>query len=273
MFTELVSALNGLSPEAMLIVEFLVCAIVLLIMLRAFGAMGMVVFIAVGVVGANVQVLKAVKFSIFSDPVALGTILFSSTYIATDILTEFYGRDTARKAVMLGFAALLMMSTFMIMALGYRPLTPAEAGEAMAWAVPNHDYMMALFLPGPILLVAGLTSYLVSQILDIWVFQKIRGATGSRLLWLRASGSTCISALVDNIVFSTLAWVVLPTLLGQTDQVVSLDALVFTFILGTYWMRLAMAIAEAPIIYLARACLPSADRQLYEQSQLPVGLT
>lgn len=269
--TDLIVTLNAFSPEAMLALEFLVYALAMMIVLRVFGAAGMIVYIAIGVVAANVQVLKAVQFSVFASPVALGTVLFSSTYVATDILTEFYGRATARQAVKLGFAAMLMMSIFMIMALGFRPMTPQEAGESMAWALPNHDRIMALFLPAPMLLVAGLSAYLVSQLLDIWIFQKIRGVTGSRLLWLRASGSTMISALVDNIVFSSLAWWILPTLLGQTDQVVALDALVFTFILGTYGIRLVMAIAEAPLVYIARRCLPTADRVAYEQSLSATG--
>ena len=80
----------------------------------------------------------------------------------------------------------------------------------------------------------------------------------------RACGSTAVSALVDNTVFSTLAWYVFPRVLGQTDQAVDLYTLIFTFILGTYWIRLAMALLEAPAIYAARWCLPEEDRRAYE---------
>ena len=79
-----------------------------------------------------------------------------------------------------------------------------------------------------------------------------------------ACGSTAVSALVDNTVFSTLAWLVLPWLFGQSEQVVDLHTLIFTFILGTYWIRLAMAFLEAPFIYAARWFLPDADRAAYE---------
>jgi queuosine precursor transporter len=99
---------------------------------------------------------------------------------------------------------------------------------------------------------------------DIYVFQKIRQWTGRGQLWVRACGSTAVSALVDNTVFSTLAWMVFPWLLGQHDQVVELNTLIFTFILGTYWIRLAMALVEAPFIYAARYFLPEEDRKAYE---------
>jgi uncharacterized integral membrane protein (TIGR00697 family) len=112
-----------------------------------------------------------------------------------------------------------------------------------------------------------MTSYLISQFNDVMVFQKIRAWTGSRHMWLRAGGSTAISALIDNIIFNSLAWVVFPWLLGE--QPLGLAALIFTYIIGTYWIRLAMAVAEAPFIYLAGRFLPPEDRQRYRREDLP----
>src|SRR6185503_8702385 len=175
------------------------------------------------------------------------------------------GRATARKAVWLGFSAMLMMTVMMILAMGYKPMSVEEAAASgMEWALPNADHIAALYMPQATLLIAGLISYLVSQFNDIFVFQKIRSWTGRDNLWARACGSTAVSALVDNTVFSTLAWMVFPWLLGQKDQVVELNTLIFTYSLGTYWIRLAMALLEAPFIYAARWFLPDADREAYE---------
>ncbi|HVJ43657.1 MAG TPA: queuosine precursor transporter [Dongiaceae bacterium] len=261
MLTALVAWMNGLPPEAMLVIEMAVCFTLIPVMLRLFGPAGMFVYIAIGIVGANIQVLKAVKFSIFSDPTALGTVLFASSYLCTDVLTEYYGRAMARRGILLGFAAMLLMTVMMMLAMGYRPMTPAEAGDAMAWALPNHDHIVALFLPAPTLLAASMTSYLISQFNDVMVFQKIRRITGVRHMWLRAAGSTAISALVDNTIFNTLAWVVFPWIIGETP--LSIGALIFTYIIGTYWIRLAMALIEAPYIYVAGWFLPAEDRQRY----------
>jgi uncharacterized integral membrane protein (TIGR00697 family) len=264
MFADLVAGFNALPTESMLAIELVVVFSLIPLMLR-LGAAGMFIFIAVGIIAANVQVLKAASFAFYAAPIPLGTVAFSATYVATDVLTEYYGRATARKAVWLGFAAMLLMTLMMLLAMGYAPMTPEAAkASGMDWALPNHDHILALYLPQATLLIAGLSSYLISQMNDIYVFQKIRQWTGTGQLWVRACGSTAVSALVDNTVFSTLAWMVFPWLLGQHDQVVGFNTLVFTFILGTYWIRLAMAVLEAPFMYAARWFLPEEDRRAYE---------
>jgi queuosine precursor transporter len=265
MFADLVAGLNALPTETVLVLELVLVFSIIPLVLRPFGAAGIFIFIAVGIIAANVQVLKAATFSFYAAPIPLGTVAFSATYVATDVLTEYYGRATARKAVWLGFSAMLIMTVMMILAMGYKPMSAEEAAASgMEWALPNADHIAALYMPQATLLIAGLISYLVSQFNDIFVFQKIRSWTGRDNLWARACGSTAVSALVDNTVFSTLAWMVFPWLLGQKDQVVELNTLIFTYILGTYWIRLAMALLEAPFIYAARWFLPDADREAYE---------
>ena len=264
MFADLVAGLNALPTESMLVIELVVVFGLIPLVLRPFGAAGMFIFIAVGIIAANVQVLKAVTFSFYAEPIPMGTVVFSATYIATDVLTEYYGRATAKKAVWLGFSAMLLMTILMVLIMGYKPMTAEEAGQGMAWALPNDEHIRALYMPQATLLISGLSSYLISQFNDIFVFQKIRKWTGRGQLWARACGSTAVSALVDNTVFSTLAWYVFPRLLGQSDQAVDLFTLIFTFILGTYWIRLAMALLEAPAIYAARYFLPEEDRKAYE---------
>lgn len=265
MFADLVAGLNALPTEAMLVIELAIVFSLIPLVLRPFGAAGIYIFIAVGIIAANVQVLKAATFAFYAAPIPLGTVAFSATYIATDVLTEYYGRAVAKKAVWLGFSAMLLMTVMMILAMGYKPMGAEEAqASGMEWALPNAEHIAALYMPQATLLIAGLTSYLISQFNDIFVFQKIRQWTGPGQLWARACGSTAVSALVDNTVFSTLAWMVFPWLLGQHDQVVDLQTLVFTFILGTYWIRLFMAFVEAPFMYAARWFLPEEDRKTYE---------
>ncbi|WP_119299858.1 queuosine precursor transporter [Dongia deserti] len=265
MFAELVAGFNALPTESMLVIELVVVFSLIPLMLRPFGAAGMFIFVAVGIIAANVQVLKSVSFYFYDAPIPLGTVVFSATYIATDVLTEYYGRPVARKAVWLGFAAMLLMTIMMLLVMGYKPMTPEVAHESgMDWALPNHDHILALYLPQATLLIAGLSSYLISQFNDIFLFQKIRKWTGRGQLWVRSCGSTAVSALIDNTVFSTLAWMVFPWLLGQHDQVVDLDTLIFSFILGTYWIRLAMALLEVPTMYAARWFLPEEDRRAYD---------
>src|SRR5262245_10702433 len=254
---QLVGFLNGLPPEVVLVIDIVVCNLAVLFMLRLFGKHGLFAFIVVAILMANIQVLKVVKFGFYTDPVALGTVVFTAGYFATDALTEFYGRATARRGIMIGFASYLLATVLTIVAMGYPPLTPEQAGEGFAWALPYHNHIVALFLPAPAFLIAGMTSYLVSQFNDVWVFLLLRRFTHARLLWLRTSGSTAVSALIDNTVFSLLAFKVL------APVPVPWEALIFTYILGTYLLRLGLACLESPFMYMARQCLPPEDRPAY----------
>jgi hypothetical protein len=246
----LVAALNALPPDAIWALMALAAFGSVLAMLAAFGHSGLVVFIAVAVIAANLQVLKVVPFVLLPGPVAEGTVVFAATYLATDILAEHYGPAAARQAVWLGFAAHLMMTVLMLLSLGYRPLDAATAGEDLAWALPFHDHLAALFTPAPALFVAGMTSYLVSQLIDIRIFTALRVATGGRALWLRNTVSTTASALIDSALFSTLAFVVF------AENPVAWDVLWRTYILGTWLVRIGLAVADTPAMYLAGRLVP-----------------
>ncbi|MCA8933408.1 MAG: queuosine precursor transporter [Rhodospirillaceae bacterium] len=247
--SDIVAALNGLPPEALWLAMLVLCFAATVAAARWFGAAGLTAYVVVAVLGANLQVLKPVQFSVFADPVALGTVLFASTYLATDMLAELYGRDAARRAVAIGFAAMVLWTLMLIVTLGFAPLTADQAGEGLAWALPVQGAMETLFTPVPALLIAGLTAYLISQYHDVWLYGLIHRLTGGRHLWLRNTGSTAVSALIDTVVFSLLAWVVLaPEPLGWRP-------LVFTYILGTWALRLVVAALDTPFIYLARWAL------------------
>lgn len=247
----LIEWLQALPPEAVWPLVLAWSFGTLMVMHRLWGESGLYVYIVAAILGANIQVLKAVKFSLYPEPVAGGTILFASTYVATDILTECYGAEAGRRGVLLGFAAYLFFTVTMILTLGYSPLTPEQAGESMAWALPFHGHIEALFLPSPALFLAGMVAYLASQLNDVWVFQRLRKATKGRFLWMRANVSTALSALIDNTVFSILAWIVL------APNPLPLRTVVVVYIFGTYWLRLVLAFVEIPFVYLARRWRPA----------------
>ena len=72
-----IAALIASPPEFVWLLLLLVCFSTIVIMLRLFGKAGLYAYVVVGVIGANLQVLKVVQFSLYADPVALGTILFA----------------------------------------------------------------------------------------------------------------------------------------------------------------------------------------------------
>lgn len=249
-----VAFMQTLSSESIALVEFLGSTIFILFFLRMFGIAGLYTYNVVVVVLANLQVLKVSTFFFSPEPVALGTITFATTYLVSDILTEHYGRSVAHKGVWLSFAGHIFMTLSMMLTLGY----PALPGDAIQPA------MMTLFTPSFRILTAGLLAYLISQFLDIYLFERIGRITQGRFLWLRTNVATLLSALVDNSIFSLLAWVILnPKPIGFTT-------LIFTYILGTYIARGLVTLLSTPVIYLSYRFLPrssSFDHQAQPQNK------
>ena len=242
----LVSLLQTLPPEILLIGEFLVCCMALMMSLIFFGAKGLYVYIVIAIIMANVQVLKLVQFDLYSHPVALGTVLFATSYLATDILVEQFGKKAGQKAIIIGFSAFLWWMILILLTLGYSPLTSDQTNTEESSAVQMHHEMMHIFLPQVRFFIAGVVSYLISQMTDIWLYHGLKILTRGRFLWLRNNVSTMLSALIDNTIFSILAWVIL------APEPMPWDVLIGTYILGTYGLRVIIAACDTPILYLAR---------------------
>lgn len=232
----------------------LVCCITsLLLMTRLFGLIGLLSYTLLAIIISNIQVLKATQFSFFSEPVALGTIVFSTTFLVSDIITEYYSSAKAIKVISLGFIAMLFLTIVMILTIGVKPLQPSLSNPDYQRFVDAHKAMEILFLPAPAIFLASLISYFFSQINDVWIFTLLKKITRSKHLWLRAGASTLISSLMDSFIFSTLAWVVF------ADKPIQWKTLIWTYALGTYSLRLLMSLINIPVIYLARYAIPKSE--------------
>lgn len=245
----LLSLLKGLtfSSEGLSLFLFVISAVLLLLFFRIGGKAGLFCFVNLAYITANIQVLHLVEFSFLDQPVALGTILFAMTFLATDILTEHYGPRSARQAVALSFVAQIGFTLLMLITVAHPPLPDVEGNQLV------HSSMITLFVPAVRIMVASLIAYFVSQFFDIWVFNKISHMTHRRFLWLRTSIVTLSSALLDNIMFSMLAWVVF------SPNPVGWKTLFITYILGTYGGRAIVSIASVPLMYLSYKLKPKED--------------
>lgn len=252
--TPLLGWLQSQPPELIWIFQLIICFSGLILMFRLFGQVGLTVYIAVSFIGANIQVLKVVQFGVFPDPIALGTVLFATTFLGTDLLSEYYGKKAARRAILTGFSGLILFNIFTFLAVSFQPLDPEVFGEEYSWAIDMHDRLQGIFTPAPALLAAGLIAYLISQFNDVWLFAKIREKTKGKYLWLRNNVSTWISAFIDNTIFGLLAWWVF------APEPMALNVLFMTYILAAYLLRVVVAILDTPFIYLARWLRPAEAR-------------
>ena len=169
--------------------------------------------------------------------ISVGMIPFPVTFVLTDILNEFYGKRAARFVTMVGFAmALFAYATiFVAMVIPWAPFTRDAGWDGMT--APSFDNV---FNGSKRILVGSMCAYLVAQFLDIGTFNFLKRATKGRYLWLRATGSTVMSQLVDTIVITFIAWTgLLPmgTIVGM--------------IVTSYLVKLVIAIGLTPVIYAA----------------------
>ena len=239
-----IQSLHSLNPIFLEIFLVFFAYSTIVVTYRVWSLPGLYAYMPLAIAIANIQVLKAAEFAFLPDPVALGTVLFSSTYLCTDIVTEMHGRKEATKLVLIGFAMYFFWTTVMIITVGYKPIDPALAPD-WAWAAEVQQPMERIFLPTVSILAAGMISYLISELLDVIIYARIRKSGAGNYLWLRNNLSTYIATFVDNTIFSVLAWIVF------APDPLPLDVLFYTFILGTYLFRIFIATLDTPFLYLA----------------------
>ncbi len=239
-FINFTSYLGSLNTFIVWIIMLLFCFSSILIFLKLFGFSGLYVYSALAVIIGNIQVLKTVDFFYSPEPVALGTVLFASTFLCTDILSEHFGKDKANKNVLIGFFSFLFMTIIMLITIGFNP-------SSADWV---QDSLVNVFTPMSRFFIASMIAYLISQYFDVWLYSKIKNLTTNRFLWLRNNLSTILSSLLDNTVFSILAWIIL------NPNPETLYNVIMIYIFGTYILRIFIALIDTPFIYLSKIFLP-----------------
>jgi len=190
--------------------------------------------IAVQAVLMNIFVLKTMDlFSL--EAVTGGNVLYASIFLGTDIICEHLGSKKARQAVWLGFFAslfFLVMSQFIIL---YAP-------SAFPESIAMQQNLVGIFTLAPRIVFASMLAFLVSQHLDILIFNWIKKLTNSKHLWLRNNASTLVSQLVDTLIF---------TFVGLWGTIANAEN-VWAIILFTYLIKILVAIIDTPFIYLSK---------------------
>jgi uncharacterized integral membrane protein (TIGR00697 family) len=166
---------------------------------------------------------------------SVGQIAFPVTFILTDILNEFYGRKVVRRITVLAFW-MVGLTFCIVYAAGALPWAPLALDPKWSGVTPSA--FSVVFTQATKIQIASMFAFLIGNLVDISVFYFLKKATGNRMLWLRATGSTAISQLIDTIVISGIIW------LGK----VSFSDYV-TIVMTSYFIKLGAAIVVTPIIY------------------------
>ncbi len=222
-----------ISNEILLILSIFVIYGLVLLWFYIFGEKGLLCFTVFVTITANIEVLLVVKA--FSLEQTLGNVLFGASFLATDILSEFYGKKSSKKAVVAG---ILTSLSFVLLSQSW-----------LLYDVVNglDEPFKMLFSSTPRIVLASLVVYAISQFFDVWIYHKwwdfTTKLTGDKrkYLWLRNNGSTLISQLINAFLFNFLAFY------GTYDL-----ATVISIFISSYFIFIITSILDTPAIYIAR---------------------
>jgi hypothetical protein len=186
---------------------------------------------------------KLIQSTLLGLPVTftVGMIPFPVTFLLTDLLNEFYGKRAARFVTLVGFA-MAVIAYLVIYIAASVPIAPMT--HAPGWQGVTEQSFNNVFVGSMRMIIASLTAYLVAQFADIAIFHALKRATKQRFLWLRATGSTAASQLIDTITISFVAW------WGLMDT-----GAILNIMASSYALKFAIAVGLTPCIYAIHAAV------------------
>lgn len=202
---------------------------------------GVKIFSAESTLGFNPARLNLLGFEM-SFNLTAGALLWPVVFITTDLINEYFGKPGVRyisyfTAILIGYAFLAIFLTMQLVPADFwiESNNTDDAGNPF-----NIQYAYKkIFGQGLRIIVGSLAAFLVGQLVDVFVFQRLRRATGARMLWLRATGSTLVSQLVDSFVVLFIAFYGIFT----NAQIVAIG-------LTNYIYKFGVALLLTPVIYL-----------------------
>lgn len=214
--------------EIIIFSEIIVVFTMLVLCKKFLGKNGVIAWVAIATILANI--ITAKNASVFGLSTAIGTVMFASTFLATDILSECYSKEDAKKAVVIGLSANIVLIVSTQIALFY---TPSEFDYA-------HDAMKTLFSLNLRISIASAVMYFVANMADVYIFNKLKIKMNGKKMWLRNNVSTVLCNCLENFGFIGLAFA------GVYEW-----ETIFTIALSTSIVEAIVAVFDTPFLYIA----------------------
>lgn len=190
-----------------------------------------------------------------------GMLTFPVTFLLTDLINEFYGKKAARRVAYISLA-MGLLAFAVINVSQYMPRLDAPYNV-------SQQSFDAIFGSAKGMYIASMCAYIVGQLSDIAIFGVLKKATGGRMIWLRATGSTIISQFIDSFVVSFVAFNVWRTMFPDpTSPPAPLDEILKMAATG-YLLKFVLAMCVTPLIYLGHSMV----RRFLGLQPLPVADT
>lgn len=216
-----------MTNEILLFITIIVSFTGVILSFRFWGKIGIFAWVAFASILANIEVIKCVDM--FGMAVTLGNVLYGSTFLATDILNDKFGPQEGKKAIGIGFFALIAYTILSQLSLLFVPNDSDFASTAMD----------SIFHLSWRICAASLFAYFISNMLDIYLFNWFGKFT--KHLWIKNNGGTIISQAVDTVLFTFLAfWRVFD------------NDVIWELMITTFAIKVIIAICDTPFVYWAK---------------------
>jgi uncharacterized integral membrane protein (TIGR00697 family) len=196
---------------------------------------------SIGVAPANLDIMG---FSM-SFNLTAGVLIWPVVFITTDLINEYFGKPGVKRISY--FTVILISYVFVIIFLAIQ-LHPADfwstAKDGQGNTFSVNDAFGIIFGQGLRIIIGSIVAFLIGQLVDVYIFQKLKKFTGSKMLWLRATGSTLVSQLIDSYVVLFIAFYGTFT----TENIIAIG-------ITNYLYKFIVAIALTPVIYFGHAII------------------
>lgn len=210
------------------LISIILCFSAVVLIEKIFKKEGLYVWVAISVIIANIAICKQVNF--FGFATSLGSVAFASSFLATDILSIKYGKDVAKKAVILGLVSVVTYVIATNIILLFKPNEIDFMNESMK----------ALFTFGGRVSIASIFMYFVSNLADVYLFDKLVNKFPKQL-WIGNNVSTIVCNVGENILFGLLAF-------GGVFPVITILKMT---IVGSI-IEVILALCDTPFLYLSK---------------------
>lgn len=210
------------------ILGIILCFSIEIIIEKIFKKEGLYAWISVALITANILVAK--NINILSLQATLGNILFASTFLATDILSEKYSAKESRKAVNIGIVSVILFTVATQFSLLFKPNNLDMV----------NDSLKNIFTFNLRISISSIIMCYLSNMLDIIVFEKIKKKIPNKM-WVRNNIATIISNCLENYFFTIFAFI------GIYDL-----KTIFAIATTTTILEIMIAICDTPFLYLSK---------------------
>lgn len=224
-----------MTNEILLIISLFFSYSLVIVFYKLSGKTGLFTWISICTILANIEVTILIRA--FNLEQTLGNTLFASSFLATDILSEKFGKEESKKGVLIGTATSIVFIIFSFIWIHY---IPSENDLV-------HSSIKSIFSSTPRILIASLIAYVISEYLDVnlyhffWKLTEKKSGNSNKYLWFRNNAATLISQAVNIVLFNFGAF------LGIYDF-----NTLFSITISCYIIYIFTSLLDTPFIYLAK---------------------